>query len=142
MTTPAGTLIGFDFGERRIGVAVLEPALGTARALTVIDASSNEARFNAIDRIDAEWQPAAFVVGQPKHADGSVHGVAQLAAKFGRRLAARYRKPVMMVDETLSSAEAESRIRDHGRDEGVDAVAAEIILQSYFDHPAHARPVA
>jgi putative Holliday junction resolvase len=142
VTTPEGTLIGFDFGERRIGVAVLEPALGTARALAVIEASSNQARFEAIDRIDSQWQPAAFVVGQPKHADGSVHPVAQLAAKFGRRLAARYRKPVMLVDETLSSAEAQSRVRDEQRDIGVDAVAAEIILQSYFDHPSHAQPVA
>jgi putative holliday junction resolvase len=142
VTTPQGTLIGFDFGERRIGVAVLESALGLARALTVIKAEANEARFAAIDRIDAEWQPALYVVGQPKHADGSVHEIARLAAKFGRRLAARYRKPVMLVDETLSSAEAESRIRETGREDGVDAVAAEIILQSYFDHPAHARPVA
>ena len=142
MTAPVGTLIGFDFGERRIGVAVLESALGLARALTVIEAQSNAARFEAIDRIEAQWRPAAFVVGQPKHADGSVHAVAQLAAKFGRRLAARYQKPVMLVDETLSSAEAESRIREEGRVDEVDAVAAEIILQSYFDHPAHARPVA
>ena len=142
MTAPQGTLIGFDFGERRIGVAVLESALGLARALTVIEAQANEARFEAIDRIDAEWQPAAYVVGQPKHADGSVHEVARLAAKFGRRLAARYSKPVMLVDETLSSAEAQSRIRETGREDGVDAVAAEIILQSYFDHPDHARPVA
>ena len=142
MTAPEGTLIGFDFGERRIGVAVLEPALGLARPLMVIDAEANEARFAAIDRLDAEWQPAAYVVGQPKHADGSVHQVARLAAKFGRRLAARYKKPVMLVDETLSSAEAQSRIREDRRGEAVDAVAAEIILQSYFDHPAHARPVA
>ena len=142
MTAHQGTLIGFDFGERRIGVAVLETALGRARALTVIDAQANEARFAAIDRIDAEWKPAAYVVGQPKHSDGSVHEVAQLAAKFGRRLAARYRKPVMLVDETLSSAEAESLIRETRRTDGIDAVAAEIILQSYFDHPAHARPVA
>jgi len=142
VTAPEGTLIGFDFGERRIGVAILEPALGLARALTVIDAPGNVARFAAIDRIDAEWQPATYVVGQPKHADGSIHEVARLAAKFGRRLAARYGKPVMLVDETLSSAEAESRIRETRRGDGVDAVAAEIILQSYFDHPAHARPVA
>jgi putative Holliday junction resolvase len=142
VTAPEGTLIGFDFGERRIGVAILEPALGLARALTVIDAPGNEARFAAIDRIDAEWQPSTYVVGQPKHSDGSIHEVARLAAKFGRRLAARYGKPVMLVDETLSSAEAESRIRESQRDEGVDAVAAEIILQSYFDHPSHARPVA
>ena len=141
MTAPAGTLIGFDFGERRIGVAILEPALGSARALTVIKAASNEARFAAIDRIEKEWQPAAFVVGQPRHADGSAHEVAQLAAKFGRRLAARYRKPVMLMDETLSSVEAESRIRD-GREAETDALAAEIILQSYFDDPSHARPVA
>jgi putative pre-16S rRNA nuclease len=144
--TPEGTLIGFDFGERRIGVAILDTTFGLARAHGVITASSNEARFEAIDKLEAEWKPAAFVVGQPKHSDGSAHEIARLAEKFARRLAARYRHPVMLVDETLSSVEAERRIREstqHSRRRvEVDAVAAEIILQSYFDDPSHAHAVA
>ena len=134
-----GTLIGFDYGERRIGVAIANTRLRVARGLTVIQASSNERRFAAIDELDAEWRPVAFVVGEPRHSDGSPHEVARLAGKFARRLSARYRRPVVMVDETLTSAEAETQIRESAqrpvRAEDVDAVAAAIILQSYLDHP-------
>jgi putative Holliday junction resolvase len=135
----SGTWIGFDFGERRIGVAVGEVALGIANPLATIDAGANEARFEAIARLVAEWKPAGFVVGRPRHADGSAHAVAKLAEKFGRRLAARFSRPVAYVDETLSSAEAESRLRGaraRGARRGdVDALAAAIILQSWLDHP-------
>ena len=133
-----GTLIGFDYGERRIGVAVVDTGFPFARALSVIREESNERRFAAIDRIEAEWHPVAFVVGEPHHADGSPHEVARLAGKFARRLSARYKRPVVMVDETLTSAEAEARIREAGdrsREAEVDAVAAAIILQAYLDHP-------
>jgi putative Holliday junction resolvase len=133
-----GTLIGFDYGERRIGVAVADskfPVFG-ARPIGVIKESSNDARFAAIDKLEAEWQPVAFVVGEPKHSDGSPHEIARLAGKFARRLAARYRKPVVLVDETLTSAEAERQLREAGnRKLEVDAVAASLILESYLDHP-------
>ena len=137
--TFAGTLIGFDYGERRIGVAVVDTVFPFARALTVIWEESNERRFEAIDRLEAEWRPVAFVVGEPHHSDGSPHEIARLAGKFARRLSARYKRPVVMVDETLTSAEAESQIREAvnrpARTAEVDAVAAAIILQSYLDHP-------
>jgi putative Holliday junction resolvase len=132
-----GTLIGFDFGSRRIGVAVGETTTRIASPLGAIEGEANEARFEAIGRIVQEWHPAGFVVGLPRHADGSEHAVARLAEKFGRRLEARYKVPVMYVDETLTSAEAEASLRHNrtraGSKSDVDALAATLILQSYLD---------
>ena len=135
----SGTLIGFDFGAKRIGIAVGETSTRIANPLGAIEAEANEARLAQIDRIVAEWHPVAFVIGEPHHADGSEHVVAKLAQKFARRLAARYKVPVVMVDETLTSAIAESELRATrtrpGRKSDVDALAATLILQSYLDQP-------
>ncbi|HET9469920.1 MAG TPA: Holliday junction resolvase RuvX [Usitatibacter sp.] len=134
-----GTVLAFDFGEKRIGVAVGETATGIASPLGAIEAAGNDARFEAIGELVREWKPAGFVVGRPRHADGSGHAVAKLAEKFARRLAARYALPVRFVDETLSSVEAESRLRGTrtraARAGDVDAMAAAVILQSYLDQP-------
>ncbi len=139
----SGTVVGFDFGLKRIGVAVGETATGIANPLLAIEERANERRWRAIDRIVKEWAPVAFVVGEPRHADGSEHPVAKLAAKFARGLAARYGLAVAFVDETLSSASAEEELRAirgaRARKADVDALAAAIILQSYLDHPAEAR---
>jgi putative Holliday junction resolvase len=114
-----------------------ETATGIASPLGAIDAPANEQRFEAIGRLVREWRPAGFVVGRPRHSDGSEHEVARLAEKFARRLEARYGVPVAFVDETLSSAEAEASLRESrtrpGRKADVDALAAAIILQSYLD---------
>ena len=135
--TVSGTLIGFDFGERRIGVAVGETSTRIANPLGAIEESANEPRFRAIGRIVDEWQPAGFVVGRPRHADDSEHAIAKLAEKFARRLQARYHLPVEFIDETLTSAVAESQLRETrtrpGRKSDVDALAAAIILQSFLD---------
>jgi len=135
-----GTLLGFDFGKRRIGVAVGETATAIANPLGAIDAPANDARFRAIARLVDEWKPVAFVVGRPRHADGAEHATAKLAEKFGRRLAARHGLPVVFVDETLTSADAESRLRATrtraSRAGDVDALAAALILQGYLDDPA------
>ena len=133
-----GTLIGFDFGSRRIGVAVGETSTRIASPLGAIEGEANEARFEAIDRIVKEWKPAGFVVGRPpRHPDGTEHEVGRLAEKFGRRLEARYSVPVHYVDETLSSAEAEASLKRTrtraGTKSDVDALAAAIILQSFLD---------
>lgn len=145
MTEPAvaqaellcGTLLGFDFGEKRLGVAVGETETGLAHPVGTIAAQANDVRFAAIDRLVAEWQPAGFVVGLPRHPDGGEHEVARLAGRFARRLAARFRLPVAFVDETLTSAEAASRLRETGgragRKADLDAEAATLILQSYLD---------
>ncbi|HET9651028.1 MAG TPA: Holliday junction resolvase RuvX [Usitatibacter sp.] len=137
---PAGTVLAFDYGVKRIGVAVGETALGIASPIGAIDEESNSARFAHIAKLVSEWRPAAFVVGRPRHSDGSAHEVARLAEKFARRLVARHRLPVVFVDETLSSAAAEQALREgrtRARRPGdVDAMAATIILQSYLDDPA------
>ncbi len=133
----SGTLLGFDFGSRRIGVAVGETGTRLAHPVAAIAEEATEARLAAIARLVAEWRPAGFVVGLPRHADGGEHEVARLAGKFARRLGARFGLPVAFVDETLTSAEAESRIREAGgraRSKGdLDAHAATVILQSYLD---------
>jgi putative pre-16S rRNA nuclease len=132
-----GTLIGFDFGERRIGVAVGETSTRIASPLGAIDERALEPRLRAIHEIVEEWRPAGFVVGRPRHDDGSEHEIARLAEKFGRRLAARYALPVVYVDETLSSATAEAALAATrtraARASDVDAMAATIILQSFLD---------
>lgn len=142
-----GTLLGFDFGEKRIGVAVGETSVAIANPIGAIEAAANEERFRAIAKLVDEWKPAAFVVGRPRHADGSPHAVAKLAEKFARRLAARYALPVAFVDETLSSAEAQSQLREsrtrRARSGDLDALAAAVILQAWLDDPeAHERLAA
>ena len=132
-----GTLIGFDFGERRIGVAVGETSTRIASPLGAIDEPATEPRFRAIEDLVREWQPAGFVVGRPRHDDGSEHAVAKLAEKFARRLEARFALPVAFVDETLTSAVAADTLRGSrtraGRPSDLDAMAATLILQSFLD---------
>lgn len=135
----AGTLLGFDFGEKRIGIAVGETGTGLAHPLMGVESEATDARFAIIEKLVAEWKPAGFVVGRPAHPDGGEHPVARLAEKFGRRLAGRFSLPVTFVDETLSSAAAESEMRDtHQRIRAktdIDALAAAVILQSYLNEP-------
>jgi len=132
--------MAFDFGVKRVGVAVGETATRLAHPLEAIATESNDARFEAIARLVAEWRPVGFVVGQPRHADGGEHEIARLAARFGRRLEGRFGLPVAYVDETLTSAEAESQLREAGRRPkgrgDVDTLAATLILQAYLDRLA------
>ena len=134
----SGTLLGFDFGEKRLGVAVGETETRLAHPIAAIAEEATGARFAAIERLVAEWHPAGFVVGLPRHADGAEHEVARLAGKFARRLGARFGLPVAFVDETLTSVEAEAQLREAGgRAKGkgaIDAQAATLILQSYLDN--------
>lgn len=132
--------MAFDFGVKRVGVAVGETATRLAHPLEAIATESNDARFEAIARLVAEWRPVGFVVGQPRHADGGEHEIARLAGRFGRRLEGRFGLPVAYVDETLTSAEAESQLREVGRRPkgrgDVDTLAATLILQGYLDRLA------
>jgi putative Holliday junction resolvase len=133
-----GTLLGFDFGERRIGVAVGETLLGIAHPLQTIDSESNDVRFTIIAALIAEWKPTRLVVGLPTHMDGSEHALTLLCKKFARRLEGRFKLPVTLVDERLSSAEASQSLKEAGiggrrQKPMLDQVAAQHILQSYFD---------
>lgn len=134
----SGVVLAFDFGTRRIGVAMGETILGLARPLTTIEGEANAPRFAAIEALLREWQPARLVVGLPLALDGTPHDMTARARRFANQLHGRFGLPVDLVDERLTSAEAESRMREAGTDTRrhraqVDAVAAQIILQSYFD---------
>ncbi|MFN4147997.1 MAG: Holliday junction resolvase RuvX [Rhodocyclaceae bacterium] len=140
-------MLAFDFGLRRIGVAIGETLLGSARPLATIDAAANAQRFAAIDRLIGEWRPARLVVGLPAHADREgPHEFAARCERFARQLAGRYRLPVEFADERFSSVEAEAQHRGDERKASIDATAAAIILQTWFEqrltHPATALPDA
>ena len=145
MPDPVGTVLAFDFGEKRIGVATGETLLGSAHPLTVIHAESNDDRFAVIGKLIAEWQPEHLVVGLPTHADGTLHEMTRLATKFGERLVRRFNLPVSYADERLTSLDAEARLRETGRNSKsakplLDAVAAQLILQTWFESAQHVIP--
>jgi putative Holliday junction resolvase len=133
-----GTVLAFDFGEKRIGVAIGEQLLGIAHPLTTIHGEANDERFRAIGELIAQWEPVQLVVGLPLSLDGEEHAVTQLCRKFARRLNGRFNLPVALVDERLSSAEASQTLKQIGiggrrQKPMLDQVAAQHILQSYFD---------
>jgi putative holliday junction resolvase len=133
-----GTILAFDFGEKRIGVAVGETLLSLAHPLLTIDAEENAAKFEQITSLLQEWQPALLIVGLPMTMDGDAHAMTALAQKFAQRLEGRFNLPVMMIDERLTSAEAAQSLREAGitgraQKQHLDQVAAQTILQSYFD---------
>lgn len=135
------TVLGFDFGARRIGVAVGEALLGTAHPLEGVAASSDPARLAAVAKLLAQWQPDALVVGVPRARDGTPHEMTRRAERFARLLEARFRLPVGRVDERYSTVAAESRLREAAgarravraaRERQVDSYAAQLILEQYF----------
>jgi putative Holliday junction resolvase len=138
-TRQGGTVLGFDFGEKRIGVAVGESTLGLAHPLATIAEAARDRRFAAIAALVEEWRPALLVVGLPFHADGREHEMTRRCRRFARSLEGRFRLPVALVDERLSSLAADRDLRDAGLGGRSgkalrDQAAARIILQGYFDH--------
>lgn len=134
----AGTVLAFDFGTRRIGVAVGEPEVGLAHPLAEIDTEETDPRFAAIARMIAEWHPCHLVVGLPLSTDGEPHALTRRAERFARQLEGRFGLPVSLVDERYSSVDAEAGLREAGarraiREKRVDSSAARLILQQWFD---------
>ena len=132
-----GTVLAFDFGTKRIGVAVGDFETRLAHPLAAIAAVENRARFAAIGHLVAEWRPALLVVGLPAHADGAEHPVGRLARRFAQRLHGRFGIRAELVDERLTSHEAEGLLRAAGArgarlKAGLDSVAAQRILESFF----------
>ena len=139
---PSGLVLAFDFGTRRIGVALGESLLQNARPLATIDAEANEARFAAIAKLIGEWQPVRLVVGLPLAMDGSEHEMTARCRRFAQQLEGRFRLPVELVDERLTSVEAESHLSEKGigwkeRKASLDAESAATILASYFSAAHH-----
>jgi putative Holliday junction resolvase len=133
-----GTVLAFDLGLKRTGVASGDLAIGVAHPLTVIQAESTDSRLAAITKLIAEWQPVLLVLGLPAHADGGEHEMTRVAKNFARKLESHFKLPVFMVDERHTSTAAESELHArgiHGKKNKalVDAVAAQLILQGFFD---------
>ena len=144
-TAPArqGTVLAFDFGEKRIGVAVGERALRQAHPLTVIRSEANAERFARIAELLREWQPVGLVVGVPLALDGTPHAMTARCTRFANQLRGRFGLPVETAEERLTSVEAEERLREAGHNargarDHIDAMAAQIILQCHFERPAAA----
>jgi putative Holliday junction resolvase len=126
---PEGTVLAFEFGLKRIGVAVGEPELGTAHPLPAVS------DFSQIQKLVEEWKPSSLVVGLPTSVQGEPHKMTRQAEDFARRLERRFGLPVARVDERYTSVEAERKLRGLKR-KAVDSVAAQLILEQYFHEAA------
>ncbi|WP_226929390.1 Holliday junction resolvase RuvX [Janthinobacterium aquaticum] len=122
------TILAFDFGLKRIGVAIGNTMICQAKPLSVITATANEPKFAAIAALIAEWGPSRIVVGLPSHPDGTEHEMSARCRRFANQLNGRYNLPVELVDERYSSAVIAAK-----RGDVIDDKAAAIILQQYFD---------
>jgi len=133
------TFLAFDYGTRRIGVAVGNSITGTANALDTIAARDGQPDWDAVTRLIEAWQPTALVVGRPLNMDDSENDMTRLAARFANRLRGRYRLPVIEIDERLSSRSAMAELEDAGytlrriRDH-IDSHAAREILQTHLNN--------
>lgn len=116
-------VLAFDFGTRRIGVAIGNTVTREARPLAVIDATGS-ARWDRIAALVDEWQPAQIVVGIPRHPDGTPHELTERCERFARQIEGRHRRPVARVDERYSSAVVPG---------GADDAAAAVILQQWLE---------
>ena len=123
------TVMAFDYGTRRVGVAVGNSVSKTGQALKILTASNADMLFEEISALIKEWQPEQLVVGRPLHPDGAPHEMTQKATRFGNQLKGRLHLPVMWVDERYSSVilEGDAQMRDN-----LDAHSAALILEQYF----------
>ncbi|MBY0574860.1 MAG: Holliday junction resolvase RuvX [Undibacterium sp.] len=126
-----GTVLAFDFGLKRIGVAVGNTVLCQGQALAIIDAASNDAKFVAVAKLIEQWQPMLCVVGLPRHPDGTAHEMTVRCQRFANQLHGRFNVPIALVDERYTSAVLQAK-----QGERIDDQAAALILQQYFDQKA------
>ncbi len=139
------TFLGFDYGERNVGVAVGQTVTGTARPLAVVKVCEGRPDWEAIDALVAAWRPAALVVGEPLHLDGRVQPMTRRARRFRHALERRFGLPVHAADERLTTVEARAELAGRGafrearrtarrrRAHEIDhPVAARILLESWL----------
>ncbi|BAZ95369.1 putative pre-16S rRNA nuclease [Thiohalobacter sp. COW1] len=132
----AATLLGFDHGRKKIGVAVGQTVTGTARALQSLPARDGQPDWGRVAALLDEWRPQALVVGRPLYLTGDTSATTAAAERFARRLHGRFGLPVHLMDERLSSQAA--RRLETGNDADIDAQSARIILQDWLDeHKEH-----
>jgi putative Holliday junction resolvase len=127
------TVMGFDYGTRRVGVAVGNSVTKAGQALKIIAAPNSDALFQEIEKLLKEWQPDRLVVGLPVHPNGAEHEMTAKARRFGNQLNGRFQLPIEWVDERYTSAvlEDDSRMQDN-----LDAHSAALILEQYFAESA------
>lgn len=130
---PSGTLLGFDFGTRRIGIAVGQTLTNTANPLAILPADDGKPDWARLGKLIEEWGPVALVVGVPGHADGSDNDLSPRARRFARRLHGRFARPVYTIDERLSSHAAAEALG--GQQQPLDDMAAARILQDWLSDP-------
>lgn len=126
----AATLLGFDFGTRRIGVALGNTITGQARPLEIIASEPVKPRFHRIEQLLHEWQPNLLVVGLALTTSGGEQDATARCRRFANQLHGRFGLPVVLQDERNSSLEAQALQKRHAPD---DALAACVILQRYLD---------
>jgi putative Holliday junction resolvase len=138
-------VLGFDFGTKRIGVASAQAITGTASPLPPVPARDGIPDWAKLDALLAEWTPEALIVGLPLNMDDSESELSHLARKFARRLVARYRLPVFLCDERLSSHSARGLLMDvqerrRGSLPSLDSTAAVLIAESWLGDPRPIKP--
>ncbi|MGO3344368.1 MAG: Holliday junction resolvase RuvX [Marinomonas sp.] len=131
------TVLGFDFGTTRMGVAIGQSITGSATPLAPLKAKEGIPNWDDISKLVDEWQPDAFVVGLPLDMNGAENEMCQRARKFAKRLHGRFNRPYHMMDERLSSYEAKGQIIARGgnrnfKENSVDGLAAQMILETWF----------
>lgn len=142
MPTATSTIMAFDYGQRRIGVAIGQSVTATARALTTLQNQGGNPPWGKIRQLIANWEPQLLLVGLPLHADGRDSAFSEEARRFAAALRQHFDLPVELQDEYLTSAEAQAQLRAQ-RQSGargrkiakgnIDAVAAALILESWFE---------
>ncbi len=139
------TLMAFDYGSKRIGVAIGQQLTATARPLDTVAVRQNKPDWDHLSRLLEEWHPELLLIGLPLTEDGGEQEMSIAARRFANRLHGRYQLPVELVDERFSSIEAEEivvKARRNGRlkkssvKQAIDQVAASLIIQSWFDGTA------
>lgn len=130
-------LLGFDFGLKRIGVAVGQTVTETARPLVTINAVQGEPQWDVLNKLIKTWQPDALVIGIPLNMDGTEQPLTQSARRFAQQLQERFKLPVYEMDERLSTKDARERLFAEGgykalKNGQVDRVAAQLILQNWL----------
>ena len=148
--SPDSTVLGFDVGSRRIGVAIGSAFSVGARALAMVDVRADGPDWAALDRLHKEWRPNGLIVGDPLTLEGDDQPNRKRAHAFARQLQQRYKLPVLLVDERSSSVEAARRFaveRAEGRKRrrdaaSLDAVAAAVIIERWLSAPHDAIPVS
>ena len=140
-----GNILSFDFGEKRIGVAIGNSITKSSHPLETINTPKNTERYKLIELLLKTWEPFKLVIGYPLNDDGTLSEMSLLAKKFGMKLGNKYNIPIAMIDERFTTSEADLELKKFEKNFKkrkivVDQVAAMIILESFFQNNSNENP--